>query len=85
MNSEKNSFKTKLVGKLVNHFTNVFTIPDGLYMQQDDQPDVNPYEGDEDEQDDDGDPESFMYFIRTGQFEVIIKSNFSAGDKDGED
>lgn len=25
-----------------------------------------------------------MYFIRTGQFDVIIKSNFSSGDKENE-
>lgn len=43
MGSEKASFKEKLVGKLVNHFTNVFTIPDGVYMQQDDLPEVDPY------------------------------------------
>lgn len=43
MGSEKAQFKEKLVGKLVNHFTNVFTIPDGVYMQQDDLPEVDPY------------------------------------------
>lgn len=43
MSSEKNQFKEKLVGKLVNHFTNVFTIPDGIYMQQDDLPEDDPY------------------------------------------
>lgn len=66
----------------MNHFTNVFTIPDGMYLQQDDQPEVDPYQGDEDEEGDGDPPESFMYFIRTGQFEVTIKSNFSSGEKE---
>ena len=38
MGSERRSFKDKLIGKLVNHFTNVFTIPDGVYLQQNDEP-----------------------------------------------
>lgn len=56
----------------------MFTAPDTVFLKFDDAPTANPAaeEGDDDG-DDDGEEklQSFMYFIRTGQFEVTIKSS----------
>lgn len=51
----------------------MFTSPDAVFINQDD----DPWEGGDDVDDDeDGIPDSYMFFIRTGEFEVTIKSNF---------
>lgn len=57
---------------LVSKFSNVFTSPDAMLIEQDAEPSDDIAAGS-----DDGVP--FMYFIRTGQFEVSIKSNFNTG------
>ena len=49
-------------------------MPDGVYLTQDDEPDVDQQAG---EDVDEEKAESFMYFIRTGEFEVTIKSTFN--------
>jgi len=73
-------FKDKLITILVSEFENVFTAPDGIFMKQDENPWVDPCaENDEDDEK----TESFMYFIRTGEFEVKIRSSFNA-DQDSE-
>ena len=51
----------------------MFTEPDGEFMIQDDDPTADCQRRD-DNADEDNKPESFMYFIRNGQFEVKIKS-----------
>lgn len=63
-------FQDKLVTILVSKFSNVFTVPDGVLFEQDAEPAADPLTGEEE-----GDP--FMYFIRTGQYQVSIKSNFN--------
>lgn len=68
---ERNKFEDKLVTILVSKFENVFTAPDGVLVTQDDEPTMDCFRGD-----DQG--VSFMYFIRTGQYQVKIKSNFDA-------
>ena len=47
----------------------MFTAPDGIFMKQDDAPTVDPNAGKSDEGDQEGEEEqseSYMYFIRTG-------------------
>ena len=69
------NLRDKLISKLVQEFTYVDTTPDDDYMKQDGEPTENPTSRDGDEEDDD----RFMYFIRSGGFEVIIESNFNVG------
>ena len=74
-------FQDKLITILISEFSNVFTEPDGEFMIQDDEPTVNCQPNNDD---DDEENQSFMYFIRNGQFEVKIKSpndDQSAGDE----
>ena len=77
-------FREKLITKLVSEFENIFTTPDGEFIKQDDAPfeDPNAKKGDDDEEEDEEKQESFMYFIRTGQFEVSIKSTQSGEQTD---
>jgi len=71
MKDARLKFQDKLITILISEFTNVFTEPDGEFMIQDDDPTADcQRRGD----DDDEKPQSFMYFIRNGQFEVKIKS-----------
>ena len=69
------NLKDKLISKLVQEFTYVDTTPDDDYMKQDGEPTENPTVRDGDEDDND----RFMYFIRSGKFDVIIESNFNVG------
>jgi hypothetical protein len=62
-------FQEKLITILVSKFDNVFTAPDGVLMQQDQQPWLDPNGKDQEEEEDEADgvtPDSFMYFVRTG-------------------
>ena len=75
----KKKFSEKLITILVSEFENVFTAPDGVLMCQDDPPYEDPLKedqskgGDEAAAEAEEPAESFMYFIRTGQFRVKIK------------
>ena len=59
--NSRRKFQDKLITILVNQFSNVFTAPDDVILDQDDEPTVDPKEKKTCE-------ESFMYFIRTGEF-----------------
>ena len=83
MRNSKKKFQEKLIAILVNEFENIFTSPDQVFLLQDDPPDTDCREKAKDDDDSDNEEEKqpFMYFIRTGQFDVTIKSNFGNKDK----
>ena len=56
---DQRKFQDKLVTILVSKFTNVFTAPDGILINQDDDPTEDSFKEEES-------GVAFMYFIRTG-------------------
>ena len=81
LKNQRRRFKDKLIEILVQQFDNVYTFPDDLLLKQDDDPRLDRKMEVEDEDADEDDKEaaqyredSFMYFIRTGQFEVSIET-----------
>ena len=86
--NQRRKFKDKLIEILVQQFENVFTVPDDELLKQDDDPRLDRKMEIEDEDDDEEDSteekqlrdDSFMYFIRTGQFEVTIQSKTNTID-----
>ena len=62
--NSRRKFQEKLITILVNQFENVFTPPDDMVLIQDDEPTVDSRADAEVPIRD----ESFMYFIRTGEF-----------------
>ena len=88
--NQRRKFKDKLIEILVQQFDNVYTFPDDLLLKQDDDPRIDrkmEIEDEDDDDDEDGNKEekqlrddSFMYFIRTGQFEVTIESKTNTID-----
>ena len=73
--------KVKIISQLVAKLVNIFSTPDTIYLQQEDDPSNNINRANND--DDGGDAldtkvEPFMYFIRNGNYTVHVKEDFLA-------
>ena len=64
----------KCITQLVVKLDSIFTGPELIYIQQEDEANVNPQE-EEDEAEQDEEKKSFMYFIRNGKFSVHVKTD----------
>ena len=67
----------KCITQLVSKLESIFTSPDVIYLQQEDDSKTNQQaqEGEDDDRAVDDEAESFMYFVRKGKFSIEIKTD----------